>query len=102
MRAHLPMRRNVWYPLPSCPNTFGVASPDAAVLAVRGAELMGGVEFRLTVSSFSVVGLVSFEISGCCKKTLSRECGVPCFVYAMERGTERSTTGFAGGGAVDG
>ena len=71
--------------LPSCVNTLGVASPDTTVLAVRGAELRGGVEFRLTVSSFSGVGLVTFEISGCCKKTLSREGGVSCFVYAMER-----------------
>ena len=48
------------------------------------------------------MGFTTFEISFCCKKTLSRECGVSCFVYAMERGTERTTTGFAGGGAVDG
>ena len=66
-----------------CSNTFGVASSDAAV---RGAELRGGVQFRLTVSSFSGVGLVTFKISGCCKKTFSRECGVSCFVYAMKRG----------------
>ena len=44
----------------SCLNTLGVASPDATVLTVRGAELRGGVEFRLTVSSFSGVGLVTF------------------------------------------
>ena len=71
-----------------------MASPDATVLAVRGAKLRGGVEFRLTVSSFSGMGLVTFEISGCCEKTLSRECGVSCFVYAMERGTERTSTEF--------
>ena len=88
--------------LHSCPNTFGVASSDATVLAVRGAELRGGVEFCLTVSGCSGVGLAAFEISRCGKKTLSRECGMSCFVYAMERGTERTTTGFAGGGAVDG
>ena len=88
--------------LHSCLNTLGVASPDAIVLAVRGAELRGGVEFRLTVSSCSGKGLATFEISSCGKKTLSRECGVSCFVDAMERGTERTTTGVAGGGAVDG
>ena len=88
--------------LHSCHNTFGVASPDATVLAVRSAELRGGVEFCLTVSSFSGVEIATFGISGCCKKTLSRECGVSCFVYAMERGTEQTTTGFAGGGAVNG
>ena len=85
-----------------CLNTLGVASPDATVLAVRGAELKVGVKFCLTVSSCSGVGLATFEIFGFCKKGLSRECGVSCFVYAMERGTERTTTGFAGGGAVDG
>ena len=73
--------------LSSCLNTPGVASPDAAVLAVRGAELRGGVEFCLTVSSVSGMGFATCEISGCCKKTLSRECGVSCFVYVMERGT---------------
>ena len=88
--------------LPSCLNTLGVASPDATVLAVSGAELRGGVEFRLTVSSFSGVEIATFGISGCRKKTLYRECGVPCFVYAMERGTERTTTGFAGCSIVDG
>ena len=36
--------------LPSCLNTLGVAFQNATVLAVRGAELRGGVEFRLTVS----------------------------------------------------
>ena len=87
---------------PSCLNTLGVASPDATVFAVRGAELRDGVEFRLTVSSVSGMGSATCEISGCCKKTLYSECGVSCFVYAMERGTERKTTGFAGGGAVDG
>ena len=80
----------------------GVGSPAASGFAVRGAELRGGVEFRLTFSSCSGVGLATFEISGCCKKTLSRECGVSCFVYAMERGTERTTTGFAVSGVVDG
>ena len=88
--------------LHSCPNTFGVASSDATVLAVRGAELRGGVEFRLTVSSFSGVEIATFGISGCCKKTLFRECGVSWFVYAMELGTERTTTEFGRGGAVDG
>ena len=82
-------------------NTFCVASPDVTVLAVRGAALRGGVEFRLAVSSVSGVGFATCEIAGCCKKTLSRECGVSCFVYAMERGTERTTTGVARGGAVD-
>ena len=86
----------------SCLNTLGVASPDATVLAVRGAELRSGVGLCLTVSSCSGVGLATFEISGCGKKTLSRECGMSCFVYAMERETERTTTGFSGGGAVDG
>ena len=82
---------------------LGVGHPDATVLAVRGAELRGGVQFRLTVSSVSGMGFATCEISGCCKKTLSSECGVSCFVYAMERGTERTTTtGFAGGGVVDG
>ena len=85
-----------------CPNAFGVASPDATVLAVRGAELRGGVKFHLPVSSLSGVGFDAFEISGCCEKTLSRECSVSCFVYAMERGTERTTTVVARGGAVDG
>ena len=65
-----------------------VGTPDATVLAVRGAELMGGVEFCLTVSSVSGMGFATFEVSGCCKKTLLRKCGVSCFVCAMERGTE--------------
>ena len=81
---------------------LGVVSADPTVLAVRGGGLRDGVKLRLPVSSFSCVGFYTFEISGCCGKTLSRECGVSCFVYAMERGTERTTTGFAGGGAVDG
>ena len=85
-----------------CLNTFCVASPDVTVLAVRGAGLRGGVEFRLTVSSVSGMGSTTWEVAGCCKKTLSRECGVSCFVYAMERGTERTTTGFVRGGAVYG
>ena len=42
--------------LRSCLNTLGVAYPDATVLAVRGAELRGGVQFRLTVSSVSGMG----------------------------------------------
>ena len=84
----------------SCPNTFGVASPDVTVLAVRGAELRGGVEFCLTVSSVSGMGFTNFEIFGCCEKTLSSECGVSCFVYAMERGKKRTTTGFGGSGAA--
>ena len=87
--------------LPSCLNTFCVASPDATVLAVRGAGLRGGVKSCLTVSSVSGMGFTTCEISICCKKALSRECGVSCFVYAMEWGTERTTTGFAVGGAVD-
>ena len=81
---------------------LGVGTPGSTALAVRGAELRGGAEFCLTAFSFSGVGFATFEISGCCKKTLSRECGVLCFIYAMERGTERTTTGFAGGGAVNG
>ena len=49
VRAHLTVRRNFLVTgLHSCLNTLGVASPDAAVLAVRGAELSSGVEFRLT------------------------------------------------------
>ena len=87
--------------LPSCLNTLGVASPDATVPAVRGAGLKGGVEFRLTVSSVSGMGFATWEIAGCCEMALSRECGVSCFVYAMERGTERTTTGFTWGGAAD-
>ena len=73
--------------LPSCLNTLCVASPDTTVLAVRGVGPMGGVEFCLTVSSVSGMGCATCEISGCCKKALSCECGVSCFVYAMERGT---------------
>ena len=81
---------------------LGVGTPDVTVLAVRGAELRVGVQFRLTVSSISGMGFATCEISDCCKETLYSECGVSCFVYAMERGTERTTTGFAGGGVVDG
>ena len=81
---------------------LGVGSPADSGLAVRGAGLLGGVKFRLTVSSDLGVGFAAVALSGCFKKTLSRECGVSCLVYAMERGTERTTTGFAGGGAVDG
>ena len=80
---------------------LGVVSPDATVLAVRGVELRDGVEFRLHVSSFSMVGFDTFEISGCCEKTLSRECSVSCVVYAMKRGTERTTTEVVWSGAVD-
>ena len=80
----------------------GMGTAGATVLAVRGAGLRGEVEFCLTVSSVSGMGFATCEISGCCKKTLSRECGVSCFVYVMERGTERTTTEFAGGGVVDG
>ena len=65
---------------------LGVSTPDATVLAVRSASLSGGAEFCLTVSSVSGMRFATCEISGCCKKTLSRECGVSCFVYAMERG----------------
>ena len=79
-----------------------MASTGAMVLAIRGAGLRVGVKFRLPVSSFSGVGFATVEISGCCKKILSRDCGVSCFVYAMERGTERTTTWVARGGAVDG
>ena len=89
-------------PFPFCQIVLAVASPDAAGLAIRGSGLRVGVKFRLPVTSFLGVGFGDFEISGCCKKTLSRECGVSCFVYAMERGTERTTTGVASGGAVDG
>ena len=80
---------------------LGVGSPAAAVFAVRGAGLRGGVEFRLTVSSNLWMGFTTVEISGCLKKTLSRECGVSCFVYAMERETERTTTGFERGRVAD-
>ena len=69
----------------SCLNIFCVASPGVSVLAVRGAGLRGGVEFSLTVSGVSGVGFATLEITGCCKKTLSRKCGVSYFVYAMER-----------------
>ena len=86
---------------PFCLNTTAVASPDVSGLAIRGYGLGVGVKFRLPVSSFSGVGFANFEISGCCEKALSRECGVSCFVYAMERGTERTTTEFVGSGAVD-
>ena len=79
-----------------------MASPDISGLAIRGSGLGVGVKFRLSVASFSGVGVANCEVPGCCGKTLSRECGVSCFVYAMERGTERTTTGVAGGGAVDG
>ena len=79
-----------------------MASPDATGLAIRGTGLRVGVKFRLPVSSFSGVVFATFEISDCCEKILSRKCGVSCFVYAMERGTERTTTGVARGGALDG
>ena len=79
-----------------------MGSPAAAVLAVRGAELVGGVEFRPTVSRDWWMGFATVEISSCFKNTLSLECGVSCFVRAMERGTERTTTGFGRSGAVDG
>ena len=92
----------VTIPPPSCLGLLGVGSQAAAGLAVRGAVLRGGVEFRLTVSSDLGVGFAAVELSGCLKKTLSRVCGVSCFVYAMERGTERTTTGFGRGGDVDG
>ena len=85
-----------------CLNTLAVASPDVSDLAIRGSGLGVGVKFRLPVASFSGVGFVNFQISSCCGKTFYRECGVSCFVYAMERGTERTTTGVASGGAVDG
>ena len=88
--------------LPSCLEILDVGSPAAAVLAVWGDELMGGVEIRLTVSSDLGVGFTAVEISDCFKNPLPRECGVSCFVYAMERGTELTTTGFGRGGAVDG
>ena len=87
--------------IPSCLDTLAVASPDATGLAIRGAGLRVGVKFRLLVSSFSGVGFATFEISDCCEKILSRECGVSCFVYTMKRGTERTTTGVASGGSVD-
>ena len=79
-----------------------MASPDAAGLAVRGSGLGVVVKFRLSVASCSGVGVANCELPGCCEKTLSSECGVSCLVYAMERGTERTTTGVAMGGAVDG
>ena len=65
-----------------------MGSPAASGIAVRGAGLRGVVEFRLTVSSGLGVGFTAVELSGCLKKTLSHECGVSCFVCAMERGTE--------------
>ena len=88
-------------PFPFCQIVLAVASPDAAGLT-RGSGLGVGVKSRLSVASFSGVGFAHCELPGCCEKTLSRECGVSCFVYAMERGTERTTTGVARGGAVDG
>ena len=87
---------------PFCLNTLVVASPDVSDPAIRGSGLGVGVKFRLSVASFSGVGVANCELPGCCKKTLSRECGVSCFVYAMERGTERTTAGVARGGAVNG
>ena len=88
-------------PPPFCLGILGVVSPDAAFLAVRGGELRDGVKFRLPVSSSSWVGFDTFGISGCCEKTPSRECSVSCVVYAMERGTERTTTEVVGSSAVD-
>ena len=38
------------------------------------------VRVRLPVSGFSGVGFANCEVPGCCEKTLSRECGVSCFV----------------------
>ena len=87
--------------LTSCLNTFKLASPDTTGLSIRGSELVVGVEFHLTVSSISGMGSATWEVAGCCEKTFSRECGVSCFVYAMERGMERTTTEFGRGGAVD-
>ena len=88
-------------PFPFCHIVLAVASPDAAGL-IRGSGLGVGVKSRLSVASFSGVGVANCELPVCCEKTLSRECGVSCFVYAMERGTERTTTGVARGGAVNG
>ena len=79
-----------------------MGSPAAMVIAVRGAELRSGVELLLTVSSDLGVGFTAVELSGCLKKTLFRECGVSCFVYAMERETEQTTSGFGGSGAANG
>ena len=79
-----------------------VVSSACGDLAVRSAELMGGVGFRLNIFKGFGVGFTVGGFSGCFEKTLSHECGVSCFVYAMERGTERTTTGFDGGSAVDG
>ena len=76
-----------------------MGSSASAVLAVRGTELLGGVKLRLTVSNDFGMGFTAAEISGCFKRALSRECGVSCFVYAMERGTEQTTTGLTGGSA---
>ena len=81
---------------------LGVGSPAASCLAVRGAGLRGGVKFCLTVSSDVGVGFAIVELSGCLKKTLPRECDVSCFVYAMELGTELTTTEVGRGGAVNG
>ena len=75
-----------------------VGTPDATVLAVRGAGLRGGVEFHLTVSSVSGMGFTTCEISVCCKKTLSRECGVS-FLY-MRWNVERNGRHLGSRGAV--
>ena len=88
-------------PFPFCQIVFAVASPYAAGL-IRGSGLGVGVKSRLPVARFSGVGVANCEVPGCCEKTFSRECVVSCFVYVMERGTERTTTGLARGGAVDG
>ena len=86
-------------PFPFCQIGFVVASPDTVGLAIRGSGLGVGVKSRLPVAR---LGVANCEVPGCCEKTFSRECGVSCFVYAMERGTERTTTGVARGGAVNG
>ena len=81
-------------PPPSGLERLGVSFPASAVPAVRGLELRGGVEFGLPGSSDFVVGSTVVDVSVYFKKTLSRDCGVSCFVYAMEHGTERTTTRF--------
>ena len=79
---------------------LGVGSPAASGLAVPGAGRRGGDEFYLAIPSVSGMGFAAVELSGCRKETLSRECGVSCFVYAMERETELTTNGFEMGGVV--
>ena len=48
-------------PFPFCHNTLAVASPDVSGLAIRGSGLGVGVKFRLSVASFSGVGVANCE-----------------------------------------